>query len=402
MSDRKANNVMRGPQYSSVAIVLHWAIAILILGQIAGGLYMHNLPNASVIKFDLYQLHKSFGLSILILSLVRFGWRLAHRPPAMPDSMAVWEKLAARTVHWGFYALIILTPLAGWAMVSVSPLDIPTKYFGFLPVPHLPLGQGEAAEDLFAEAHEYLAFAILFLLAIHVGAALKHHFWDNDHVFRAMAPARIGHWAGIAGIIGAMLMGAVIYGITPPINADHPARRSVSVVGENENGNWSVDYDASSLKFIGEEKGRRFEGGFSEFNAKILFYPDNLEASSIAVTVSTGSAETGDEIRDSTVPGNEWFDTKDHPTATFVSNSIRSTGSGEYEADGVLTIKEYEKPITLVFLLEFDENAVKATGGADLIRTDYGLGADDSWLDDEAVSLKVRVAFEIHATRAGD
>ncbi|VAW08545.1 hypothetical protein MNBD_ALPHA05-755, partial [hydrothermal vent metagenome] len=99
-------------RYSSVAVALHWAIAVLILTQIASGLYMAGLPNSSSVKFDLYQLHKSFGLSILGLTLIRLGWRLAHKPPALPSFMPGWQKLIARLTHWAFYALMLITPLA--------------------------------------------------------------------------------------------------------------------------------------------------------------------------------------------------------------------------------------------------------------------------------------------------
>ncbi len=388
---------MDSARYSSVAVVLHWAIAILILCQIAGGFYMHNLPNTSPLKFDLYQLHKSFGLSILVLSLVRLGWRLGHRPPALPSAMAAWEKLAARAAHWGFYVLMIAAPLVGWAIVSVSPTDIPTKYFGFIPIPHLPLARGESAEEFFEEVHELLAYGILGLLALHVGAALKHRFFNKDHVFQSMSPSRFAQWAGVGGVIGALMMGAALYGLAPPLNANSGAAGVRAGAGET---NWQVAYDQSTLKFIGEEKGRRFEGEFRNFHAEIIFFPDDLAASSIEVAVSTGSAATGDELRNTILPGEEWFDVKAHPEATFTSGSIRQTGDGAYEADGVLTIKGFEKDITLAFTLENDGDRAVAIGGADLIRTQFGLGTAASWLEEEEVQLGVRVEFEVHATRA--
>lgn len=381
-----------------MAVALHWAIAILILGQIAGGFYMHNLPNSSPIKFDLYQLHKSFGLSILLLSLARLGWRIGHRPPALPQGMAGWEKFAARAVHWGFYGLMIGTPLIGLAMVSVSPTDIPTKYFGFIPVPHLPLAAGESAEDFFKEVHEIFAYAILTLLALHVGAALKHRVLDKDNVLQSMTPSRLGQWAGAGGILGLLLVGAVFYGFAPPLNAS--SEEPVAAQAQHGERNWTVDYEQSELTFVGEEKGRRLKGRFPDFQADILFFPDNLDASSVEVTVSTGSVTTGDEIVDSTITTNEWFDVKDHPKATFTSHAIRQTGEDAYEADGLLTIKDFEKPVTLVFTLEIDGDNAVAKGGADLIRTDFGLGADSSWLEEEEVQLGVRVEFKIHATRS--
>ncbi|MEO1310025.1 MAG: cytochrome b [Pseudomonadota bacterium] len=180
-------------RYTAVAVALHWIIAALILGQIAGGFYMHNLPNTAENKFQLYQLHKSFGITILLLSLGRLGWRIAHPAPPQPSGMPGWQRTCATVSHWGFYGLMIGVPLLGWAMVSASPWGIPTKLFGVVPWPHLPILSGlenkEPVEEVFKELHEAFAKLILLLLAVHVGAALKHHFVDKDGVLVRMIPA---------------------------------------------------------------------------------------------------------------------------------------------------------------------------------------------------------------------
>ncbi len=409
---------MASERYTAVAAILHWTIAALIVGQIAGGFYMHNLPNTSPIKFDLYQLHKSFGMTILVLSLARLGWRLTHRPPALPSAMPAWEKFAARSAHWGFYALMILTPLAGWAIVSVSPTDIPTKWFGLIPVPHLPFFGGETSrtlEEMMEERHETLAKLILVLLALHVGAALKHHFINKDNVLRSMIPEYKRQWMGAGAIVAVLLSGTVFYLVAPGPRAasagetvaghshaegeghDHGAA-AVGDNGDRDENNWTVDYDASRLVFIGEDSGGRFEGAFSSFDADIRFDPADLDGSKIRVKVETASASTGDALRDSNLPGSEWFSVKSHPEAEFRSMEIRAMGAG-YEADGVLSIKEFEKPVTLAFDLVIDGDDAVAKGGVDLVRTDFGLGAAPSWLNDEGVALAMRVEFEIHATR---
>ncbi|MEX6634254.1 cytochrome b/b6 domain-containing protein [Hyphococcus lacteus] len=384
-------------RYSAVAVALHWAIAVLILGQIAGGLFMHNLPNSSVIKFDLYQLHKSFGLSILALTFFRLAWRLSHRAPTLPSKMPQWEKLVARATHWAFYGLMLLTPLAGWAMVSVSPTDIPTKFFGIIPVPHLPFFGGvvdrESAEHLWAEVHEYLAFTILFLLVLHVGAALKHHFFNKDDVLRSMLPSNAKPWIGIAAIFTALGLGSLVYLLVPATNSN------TGEIAHSEAGNWAVDYDQSKIVFIGEEKGKSFTGAFNQFSAEIEFDPAALEQSKIEIVVATSSATTGDSLRDSNIPGTEWFDTKNYDEARFRSTEIRLTEGSRYEADGILQVKSYEQPIMLSFDLNIDGDDAIANGGVDLIRTNYGLGENTAWLDDEEIALNVRVNFEIHATR---
>jgi cytochrome b561 len=174
--------------YSRTAIILHWLIALLIIGQLAGGLFMENLPPTSF-KFELYQWHKSFGIMILLLSFARLGWRFTRKPPALPDGMKAWEKLAARGTHIGFYVLMIGVPLSGWAMVSASVYDIDTVLFKLIPWPHIPgIPQEAGLEDTLKFAHEILAKAVIVLLLLHVGAALKHHLVKKDDVLTRMIP----------------------------------------------------------------------------------------------------------------------------------------------------------------------------------------------------------------------
>lgn len=385
-------------RYSPVAAILHWTIAALIVGQIFGGMYMHGLPNSSPVKFDLYQLHKSFGLTILALSLVRLGWRFTHKAPPLPAAMPGWQKLAARATHWAFYALMILTPLAGWAIVSVSPTDIPTKWFGLIPVPHLPFFGGvadrEAVEHMMEERHELLAQLILLLLVVHVAAALKHAFVDKDGVFQSMVPERKRAWMGLGAIFAVLVAGVLFYYASPKPGVPAPAASGAETAG----GGWAVDYAESSLTFTGSENGRSFTGAFEDFSAVIDFDPDDLANAAIAVTVKTASASTGDSLRDSNLPGSEWFAVKDYPEATFASTVITEADEG-YAAEGVLKIKEFEKPVTLYFDVVIEGDTAHATGGADLLRTDFGLGKNASWLEEEGVAAEVRVEFEIRAAR---
>ncbi|MFC3303015.1 cytochrome b [Parvularcula lutaonensis] len=177
-------------RYTAVAKFLHWLIALIILIQIPFGFYMHNLE-PSEFKFTLYQLHKSAGLIVLALALFRLYWRLTHPIPPLPAAMPNWQKIVARFTHVAFYVLIIGIPLTGWAMVSASTLGIDTKIFFLIPVPHLPVPQGEEQVEFWIEVHELLAKATIGLLVLHVGAALKHHFHDRDDILIRMLPERL-------------------------------------------------------------------------------------------------------------------------------------------------------------------------------------------------------------------
>ena len=184
---------MAQSRYTKGAIVLQWLIALLIVGQLCGGLYMVGIPDEQAsLKFQIFQLHKSFGVTILFLSAVRVAWRLTHKVPPLPEGMAGWEKIAARATHIGFYILMFVTPLLGWAYVSVAPFNVPTVLFGVIPWPHMPFFEGAANREALAESlagfHEFAAFSIIGLLVLHVGAALKHHFLNRDDVLSRMLP----------------------------------------------------------------------------------------------------------------------------------------------------------------------------------------------------------------------
>jgi len=185
----------RMTRYSAVAIVLHWAIALCVIALLAAGLWMTTAihqPSSRALAFQVYQLHKSLGLTVLVLSLARLLWRLAHRPPPLPDAMSAFERTAARSTHALFYALTIGMPLVGWAMVSASPLGLPTIVFGQFEWPHIPwladLQDKSAAEAVLKGAHRTMGYGLIALATLHIAAALKHHFFDRDDVMARMLP----------------------------------------------------------------------------------------------------------------------------------------------------------------------------------------------------------------------
>ncbi len=172
--------------YGLVAIVFHWMIAALFAGQVTLGIFMTGLADEELSKFGLYQWHKSFGLLILLLALMRLGWRLANRAPDAPAGLGAFERRAARLAHVFLYAAIVLVPVTGWAFVSSSPLAIPTFAFYLVVVPHLPVPVSEAAEAVLQRVHTSLALVSASVAIVHIGAALRHHFVLRDAVLRRM------------------------------------------------------------------------------------------------------------------------------------------------------------------------------------------------------------------------
>jgi cytochrome b561 len=175
--------------YGSVSIGLHWLIALVFLAQILLGVVMTRiLPETAVTTFWAYQWHKSLGLLLLLLSALRLVWVLVELRPA--NLVGHGSALAAGVVHRYLLLAPILIALAGWIIVSVSPLTIPTFAFNLVVVPHLPLASGDEAERRAIAVHRWLAYGTAIVVAIHIAAALMHQFLWQDGTMARMLPLR--------------------------------------------------------------------------------------------------------------------------------------------------------------------------------------------------------------------
>lgn len=162
-------------------------MAALVLVQFALGLYAANLP-VSLARLQWLSRHKSLGLSILALMLLRLAWRALNPPPALPAFMPAWEQRAARATHGLLYTLLLLAPLAGWLYASAAGLSV--NWFGWFVVPDL-VGKNRALADAFRALHIGLVATLALLVVLHVGAALRHAFWLRDGVMHRMLPWRV-------------------------------------------------------------------------------------------------------------------------------------------------------------------------------------------------------------------
>lgn len=175
-------------RYGAVAQTLHWMIAGLIVVMFGLGWYMEDLPLGQR-KFELYQLHKSLGLTIFALALVRVGWRAFNPPPPLPATMARWERRAARVSHTLLYGMLFVQPLVGFLQSNAA--NFPIVVWDVLPVPAV-LPPDEALAETLIAVHGFGANVLLALVLVHAGAALRHHFWLKDDVLRRMLPLSRG------------------------------------------------------------------------------------------------------------------------------------------------------------------------------------------------------------------
>ena len=188
---------MRSPasrRYNGVAMTLHWLIGALLIGNILLAWYFYTLTGLP--KIPPIQVHKSIGITVLLLSLVRLGWRLAVPPPPLPRSVEGWSRIAAGAVYVLFYAVMIGMPLSGWALSSASAIIRfkPIILYGVVPWPtitwlsHLPPAQMKQAHETFVAIHELLAKLAYALIVLHVAAALRHLVLLRDGVMGRMVP----------------------------------------------------------------------------------------------------------------------------------------------------------------------------------------------------------------------
>lgn len=170
-------------RWGAVAQTLHWLIALAIIGLAVVGTLMTELPT-SPLKVKVYALHKAIGLSVLALVLLRILWRGFDPRPA-PVAMPAWQRWAARLTHGGLYLMMLWMPLTGWLYNSAA--NFPLRWFGLFSVPALT-APDPALKALAGDLHTLGFYLLGLLLALHVGAALKHHFVNRDRTLSAMLP----------------------------------------------------------------------------------------------------------------------------------------------------------------------------------------------------------------------
>jgi cytochrome b561 len=179
-------------RYGGVARTLHWLIAALIVVQYvlaqvaeAAGDDRAVHPAAALVQLAWLARHKSVGLTIFALVLVRLAWRWHAPPPPLPVTMPRWQTIVAKLTHFAFYALLLLLPISGLVMSAAA--NFPVSYFGWFTIPNL-VAPDESLKKTMEETHEMLFDALVVLAVVHIAAALKHHLVDRDDVLSRMLP----------------------------------------------------------------------------------------------------------------------------------------------------------------------------------------------------------------------
>jgi cytochrome b561 len=413
-------------RYTAVAIGLHWAIALLIIGLLAVGWLMDDfIPSGpGSPKTAIIQLHKSFGITVLLLTIVRIVWRLMNPPPPEP-AMPALQKFVASAVHVLLYVLMIAMPLTGWIMASAQIGQHETRFFGtfemYVPgIATLPAETREPLAEGFEQVHHNLAWVIVGLLGLHVAGAVKHQFIDKDGLMARIAPGVFGRTAGPPddghGAIWAFGAAIAVFAAIVATSMATAAPPAGPVVAQEEQQApasqapaWTVDAAKSSLAFKFGYMGKDYEGKFPEWTAKIQLdtdapaNPDTPVDGYVRVAIPLGKVSTGQSYFDENVVQGDWFDVTKSPEAIFeVKGGVYKTSDTAYEATGVLTIKGVAHPVRLPFTLIVAGTNATMHGEVTLSRLTLGVGAgtaskgsgDAEWVADD-----VKVVIDVVATR---
>ncbi|BBC71800.1 polyisoprenoid-binding protein [Altererythrobacter sp. B11] len=408
-------------------MILHWLIAFALAFELALGFSMPRGPEG----FALFQLHKSVGITILLLTLIRLGWRATHsRPPAVEQGLT--HRLA-NAVHIGFYAFMLLAPLTGWAVVSTSRLSVPTVLYGVVPLPHLPLpgGISEAAE----ETHEILAWVGIALFVLHVVGAIRHEVLLRRALLVRMAPTRLtGALLGIAVVALFFATGTYVAGnnaqeqnedtsaevseplvgalppsaapadleetATPTAEPTPEATEEVAAAEPSDAATapagpppvWTIA-SGGRLGFSVSNGGEAITGSFARWGGKIAFDPENPEKADIRIDIDLSSASVGDATQDGMLKGEEYFDADKASQAVFRASSARKTGANSYSAKGTLRLKGVTRPQAITFRLTGTGIKRHVEGNATIARAPFNIGTGATG-GDLAPNVSVNFAFD--------
>lgn len=357
-------------RYGLLTVLFHWLIAVLIIGLLGLGLYMTDLE-FSPGKLVLYGWHKSFGIVVLALVILRLSWKIlnAGKPRALPTHKP-WEKILAKIAHLALYAAMFIMPLSGWIMSSAK--GYPVSVFGWFTLPDL-VSKNKALGDLAGNIHDTAAWILIGIIGLHIAGALKHHLVDRDGTLRRILPG--------------MILVVSLAGLSPAHAQGLPV--------------WTIDKTASRLTFEGTQNGTPFTGSFGTFAGSIVFDPDRLDKSHVTVTIDMHSADlsTPDWVRYAKDP--VWLDSESFPESVYSAKKFEKTGDHSYVAKGSLTLKGLKLPVDLPFTLDIaiDENGhkiAKVTAETKIDRLLFSVGAGE-WADPKTLAPLVTVKINLMA-----
>ena len=389
--------------YGSIAKGFHWLTALLVLTLIPTGWFANQLPYETAEQLAqkawLFSLHKTLGVAVFFVALLRILWALSQPKPGLLNADKKLESFAAELVHWLLYAALVIVPLSGWIGHAAAS--------GFAPI-WWPFGQGLPlvpksvfVEEIAASVHFLATKVITLCVLFHIAGALKHQIIDRDATLRRMLPgtpalpplemqkhSRLP--LTVAGLIWALVVlvsgGAGYY---QSLAHGMPTTELAEVTSD-----WQVQDGTIDINV--QQFGSAVEGTFADWTAEISFDPDapGPQAGRVKTTIAIASLTLG-SVSDQAM-GADFFYVDSFPTAIFTADLTKVPDG--YAATGTLTIKEATVPLSMPFSLTIEGDTARMRADLTLDRRDFGIG--DNMPDEGSLGFAVEVSIDVTATRA--
>lgn len=388
--------------YGSVTRTLHWITALLVITLIPVAVIANQLPYETseqlALKAFLFSLHKTLGVAVFFVAVLRILWTLTQPKPAPlhPDRKA--ETFLAETAHWLLYGSLVLAPLSGWVHHAATT--------GFAPIwwpfgQNLPLvPKSEAVEAVTYGLHWVFGKVMAATILLHIAGALKHQIVDRDATLQRMlrqmpelsVPASPPHSRtpviAALGVWAIVLAGAGAFGLYAPHKPQMETTQLAQVSSD-----WQVQDGTIAISV--SQFGSAVEGSFADWTADISFDPAVIGGKSgeVDVVIAIGSLTLGSVTGQAMGP--DFFDQKTYETAVFKADLI--SGEDGFVADGTLQIKDKTVPLRMPFRLSVNGDTANMQSSLTLDRLDFGVGSNMP--DESSLGFDVNVTIELTATR---
>lgn len=368
----------------------HWVMAVFIFTALILGLSFQFIDNDSL-RLKVMLAHKSIGITILVMALVRLFWRLHVIAPVHENHWRI-ERIAATAVHVVLYGLMIAIPLSGWLMSNYAGYSV--HWFNLVEAPVLVSENKDIASTI-SEIHELMAWVLLGLLALHIAGALKHHVLDKDNTLRGMAGQRAGR---TLGIVAACVAIGVWLSFPNPLQKIEVGKESTdqTALSDSDAGTkssllgtpWKTQ--SGTLSFAFTLSDGPVSGRFDDFTSR-LHFSDDIPVG-FDVDINLHSVNTGDKQRDELLRSGPWFGT--FPKAQYHARKfVYDTDAGTWTAKGILTIKGISLPTPFTFKLmssSASTHAMLLHGEAKINRKHFNIGIGE-WSSPDIVAHDVSV-----------
>lgn len=375
-----------------ISQLLHWLTALFIFVAVVMVIIATDMEDSPE-KLKLFVLHKSFGITTLVLVMMRLFWKCIQQQPQPAIGISKRNHQFAQFGHWLLYILMLLVPLSGWVINSAA--NYPFRWMNLFSVPNLPF-ISPSLQSMAVSSHVILFLLLWSMVCAHVVLALVHKYLNGSDLIQRMAPKInpiIYYFSFIVlGIYFSCQFIPSAGNDTEQMNAvaiDKPSHHIFDHL-EHTDHQWNIVKEKSKLEFKGSYEGEIFKGEFRKFDAELFFDVKNPEMGFFNVVVDVNSITTYSDDFDSSLLEEDWFFVSQYPVATFKTIAMTQSERG-YSAKAWLTIKGIRKRVVLDFSwIENQDSTVYFYGTTTLDRTDFLIGSG-VWSQDETIGFSVVV-----------